>query len=232
MGPGPPQRARCWSYRTPRVQSSNLGAGGPALSSIISLERRFASRYGVPILAAVDAAIFTARYFTDCLACTFCGDQCCTHGVDVDRYHYERIVAHADALERFTGISRDRWFETEVEDDPEVPGGATYRTRVEDGTCVFHNRNGRGCRLQTFCATQGIDHHELKSMVDCLFPLTFADGVLRPADDAADGSLVCLERGPTLYRGQREELRYYFGDALVAALDPLERQRATAGSAR
>jgi hypothetical protein len=28
--------------------------------------------------------------------------------------------------------------------------------------------------------------------------------------------------GPTLYRGIREEVRYYFGDELIAVLDAME----------
>ena len=59
-------------------------------------------------------------------------------------------------------------------------------------------------------------------MVDCLFPLTFSEGLLCPADEVVDRELVCGEQGPTLYRGVREEVRYYFGDDCIAALDALE----------
>jgi hypothetical protein len=76
--------------------------------------------------------------------------------------------------------------------------------------------------LHAFCLERGIDHHELKSLVDGLFPLTYEDDVLCPATEAATGELVCLETGPTLYRGMREELRYYFGDELVTVLDGIE----------
>jgi hypothetical protein len=59
-------------------------------------------------------------------------------------------------------------------------------------------------------------------MVSCLFPLTFGGGVLMVADEVEDGSLVCANMGEPLYRGAREDLRYYFGDELVAELDDLE----------
>ena len=39
---------------------------------------------GGPVLSAVDPRIFTLRYFTHCMACGFCHDACCHHGVDVD----------------------------------------------------------------------------------------------------------------------------------------------------
>jgi hypothetical protein len=191
----------------------------------LALPRAFPSRYGVPVLRAVDPAIFHLRYFTHCLQCGFCNDWCCQFGVDVDRYHVDRILAHADELETYLGIARDRWFTGEVEAEADSPGGETWRTRVEHGACVFLNRHGRGCLLHAFCLERGIDHHELKSLVDGLFPLTFEAGVLAPADEALDHELVCLDTGPTLYRGMRAEIAYYFGSDLVAVLDDLEATR-------
>ena len=126
------------------------------------------------------------------------------------------------ALEAYTGIPRDRWFTGEFEEDPEVPGGSTTRTQTENGACVFLNRAGRGCRLHAFCLERGMDPRELKSMVDFLFPLTFDDGLLHPSTEVDDGSLVCLRTGPTLYRGLRGELEYYFGAGFVTGLDELE----------
>jgi hypothetical protein len=190
----------------------------------LALPHAFPSRYGVPVLHAVAPEIFRRRFFTQCLDCAFCHDWCCQFGVDVDRYHVDRILAHAQALEAFVGVPRDRWFSGAVELESDSPGGETWRTAVIDGACVFLNRHGRGCLLHAFCLEQGIDHHELKSLVDGLFPLTFEAGVLCPADEALTGELVCLDTGPTLYRGMREELRYYFGAALVTALDGLEQR--------
>jgi hypothetical protein len=188
----------------------------------IPLSGPYVSRYGAPTIAAVDPRVFRLRYFTHCLSCTFCGDWCCQEGVDVDQMHYAAIMAHADPLEAYLAIPRERWFTGEVDEDDEVPGGASYRTAVVDGACVFLNRSGRGCRLHAFCLEDGIDYHDLKSMVDCLFPLTFGGHRLSVADEVIDGSLVCLETGPTIYRGLRSELEYYFGDGFVRELDAAE----------
>jgi hypothetical protein len=188
----------------------------------VPLTRCYASRYGVPVIRAVDPRIFRLTYFTHCLACTFCHDQCCEHGVDVDFAHFDAIMVHANALERHTGISRERWFVKTREADEELPGGGSVRTRVRGGRCVFHTKNGRGCRIHAYCLANGIDYHDLKSIVDCLFPITFSEGILCPADEVLDGTLICAETGPTLYRGLRDELEYYFGRAFVAELDALE----------
>jgi hypothetical protein len=77
-----------------------------------------------------------------------------------------------------------------------------------------------------------MDYHELKSLVDCLFPITFADGTLCPADEVTDGTLICADTGPTLYRGLRGELAYYFGEEFVSELDELEHHLRTRESPR
>jgi hypothetical protein len=192
------------------------------MPSVIPLPRPFPSRDGVPVIARVDSRLFTERYFTHCLQCGFCHDWCCGHGVDIELPRAEAILRHAPALEAYTGIPRSRWFEPDVEWDADFPGGGARRTRVEDGRCVFLNRAGRGCLIHAFCVERGMDYHELKSMVDCLFPVTFAGDVLCAADEVTDGELVCMHQGPSLYRGARAELAYYFGDACVAALDAVE----------
>jgi len=191
---------------------------------VVSLPRAFPSRYGVPVLHAVEPVIFRQRFFTRCMECDFCHDWCCQFGVDVDRYHVDRILAHASALEQRIGIPKAEWFTGEIERDPDVPGGETWRTAVRDGACVFLNRSGRGCLLHTFALERGIDHRELKSLVDGLFPLSFDEGALGVALEAETAELVCLNTGPTIYQGMREDLRYYFGDELVEALDRLERE--------
>ena len=193
---------------------------------IVSLPASFPSRYGVPVLSAVDVTIFGRRYFTHCMQCSFCHDSCCQHGVDVDLLHVPALEAHAEELEARVGIPRDQWFTGEYSPDPEMPGGGSLRTRVVDGACIFRDRTGRGCHVHAYALERGIDYHTLKPIIDCLFPLTFSEGVLYPAIEVDDGSLICLDTGPTLYRGVRDELGYYFGEGLLHALDAVEARMA------
>ena len=191
------------------------------------LRRDYICRYGAPVLRAADDAIFGLRYFARCMSCDFCEDACCAHGVDVDEPTVLRILARADALERATGAPRDAWFEPGFASDAEHPGGRYTRTRVRDGRCVFRARGARGCVLHAHALASGVDYHELKPMVSALFPLTFDDGLLHASSEAEDGTLRCGGDGPTLYRGARDELAHYFGDALVRELDALERVSGT-----
>ena len=187
-----------------------------------TLLKSYPSRYGVPVLSSVDTSVFTRRYFTRCMECTFCNDACCQYGVDVDVTNVKRIAAHEDALERFTGIPREKWFSSDYETDPEFPGGSQTRTQTTERGCIFLDEKGRGCLLHKYSLEAGLDYHELKPMVSALFPLTFDQGLLQPSSEVLDRTLVCIDNGPTLYRGVRDELLYYFAADFVAELDALE----------
>lgn len=189
---------------------------------IRALSRSFACRWGVPAVDRVDTAIFVRRYFMQCMQCSYCFDSCCQYGVDVDAPNVERLRARADDLERYTGVPRDRWFSEAWTDDAEFPGGRHTRTRVQDGACVFRSRTARGCMIHSYALEAGLDYHELKPMVSVLFPVTFDGGLLHPSNEIEDRSLQCIDDGPSLYRGVRDEIAWYFGAGLVAELDGLE----------
>lgn len=191
--------------------------------SIAELGREYASIWSRPVIRAVDMRIFTLRYFRQCMACSFCKDQCCDYGVDIDVENAERLAMLGAEFETFVGVPRAEWFAGDPVADGEFPGSAHLRTRVVDGHCVFRAPAGRGCRIHAYCAERGLDYHLYKPLVSTLFPLTFENGVLVPSGEAVDGSLVCGGEGDTLYDGARPELAYYFGAALVEKLDALAR---------
>jgi Fe-S-cluster containining protein len=186
------------------------------------------ARGGAPIVREVDPAIFRQRYYGHCLACTFCHDACCQHGVDVAVVERDRILTYADLLEPIVGVPRARWFEPTVVRDADFPGGAATRTAIVDGGCVFLTRDARGCALHGLALARGEDYHEIKPMVSALFPVTFGGGTLLCSEELLDGSLVCGGEGPTAYEMARAELAYYFGDALVAELDLLAQRTSAA----
>jgi hypothetical protein len=190
--------------------------------SVQPLAREHPSIYQAPVLRTVDTRIFSLRYFTHCMACGFCADQCCSYGVDIDVANAERLLALGDGFESFVGVPQGDWFTDEVVEDAEFPSGRHVRTRARGSHCVFHVANGRGCRIHAWCAEHGLDYHHYKPMVSILFPLTFNFGRLEPSSEVLDGSLVCAGDGPSLYDGGRSELAYYFGAALVAELDALK----------
>ncbi len=176
---------------------------------------------GSDTIRQVDVAIFRLRYFARCMECTFCGDACCNHGVDLDLGERDRILAEAESLKPLVPFPVEQWFEPEEWDDPEFESGRHTRTASIDGACVFKARGGRGCVLHRWALENGRDYHTIKPRFSSLFPVTHDQGVLLPADDVAD-DLICAGKGETLYRAARAELLHYFGPALVESLDALE----------
>jgi hypothetical protein len=189
---------------------------------MLLLSRPYASRDGLPIIRQVDPRIYRQTYFAACLDCTFCHDGCCTHGARVDPVWLKRTAARADDLESFLGIPRAQWFQDWFEPDNDYAGGGFTRTALTQDRCIFLNREGRGCLLHRFALDRGLDPREVKPMVCCLFPVLWENGVLNPALEVLEESLVCLGPGETLYRSARANLAYFFGDDFVAELDTLE----------
>jgi len=190
--------------------------------SVVALRREHASIFKAPILREVDMRIFGLRYFTHCMACTFCNDQCCSYGVDIDFDNAQKLRGLGDGFRNFVGIPEEEWFTGEIVEDAEFPSGRYTRTQTRGSRCVFHKKDGRGCMIHAWCLDNGLDYHLYKPMVSILFPLTFNYGRLEPSSEVLDKSLVCAGDGPTLYDGVREELVYYFGSGLIAELDALK----------
>jgi hypothetical protein len=190
--------------------------------SVVALGREHPSIFQAPIIRSVDARIFSLRYFTHCMACGFCNDQCCSYGVDIDAENAEKLVALGDGFKSFVGVPESEWFTDELVDDAEFPSGRNRRTRTRGDHCVFHKKDGRGCLIHAYCAENNLDYHLYKPMVSILFPLTFNYGVLEPSSEVVDRSLVCAGDGPSLYDGGRSELAYFFGKALIEELDALK----------
>ena len=173
---------------------------------------------GLAALEWVHPRVFTARYFMECMKCTFCDDGCCQYGCDVNVGERDRIMAVKDQLQPYIDVPSERWFTTEEQVDAEYPTGKFVRANQENGKCVFRNPKGRGCGIHQFALDTGRDYHSIKPMVCWLFPVCWDKKVLRPNSDV-DDDLICRGQGMTLYEGAREELRVVFGDVLIDQLD-------------
>jgi Fe-S-cluster containining protein len=199
----------------------------------VALARSYVAPGGGPTVSFVDTRIYTTTYFQPCFDCTFCGDSCCQYGVSIDFANVDRVKAIAAELAPYASGPSNDWFDYDdlVEDEPDYPGHAAIRTRLLDGTCVFRRPDARGCGIHAYALDRGIDYHEHKPLYCCLFPLTVDSGYLMPALEVLEKSLVCVDHGTSVYRGSRDEVRYYFGEQLVAELDAFERQTMTTHAA-
>jgi Fe-S-cluster containining protein len=190
---------------------------------VIKLKNSYPSIHGLPVIHSVDTDIFTTTYFMHCMQCTFCNDQCCSYGADIDMLNVNRILEKADEIEEYIWIKRDKWFYPKKRKwDHEYPGHDYTRTSKRKNACVFLNRKGRGCMLHSFALDKGYDYHDFKPFFCTVFPVTYFEGVLVTPEEIDEKLTACLGKGPTLYQGAREELRYYFGEGLVQELDEIQ----------
>lgn len=193
----------------------------------IKLKKSYSCIHGLPVIHSVDSEIFEYTYFMHCMQCTFCNDQCCSYGADIDMLNVDRIMKNADELETFTGIKRSEWFDDDEKKwDHEYPGHDYTRTSYVEkkDSCVFLKKDSRGCMLHSFALDKGIDYHELKPFFCTLFPVTYFEGTFCIPEEIEEKSLACLGSGPSLYRGARDEIKYYFGEEIITELDAIEDQ--------
>jgi Fe-S-cluster containining protein len=187
-----------------------------------TLSRVYRPVVGVMPVDRIDVRLFTDTFFHACMECTFCHDKCCQYGATVELPMRDALLARAAELEPIIGRPAAEWFADVFREDADYAGGGYVRTRVYDGRCVFLNRKGRGCLLHGHALAQGTSVHATKPLACNLFPIGWGDGALTVPPEIDERELICLGPGMTLYRSARNDVRYYYGDDLVAELDALE----------
>lgn len=165
----------------------------------------------------IDESMFSRCYASDCMG-DGCRDDCCCYGCPADTAEVEAIMAFKPELEERTGILAAQWFKRRQR-NPHYPSGYVRRTRVLDGYCVFHTRNGRGCILHRMALERGIDPHDIKPMVCFIFPLTWDGDLLHVAEFLDE--LPCRQGNCVIHTAQREEIKRYLGKAAAREIEAL-----------
>ncbi len=101
------------------------------------LSREYVCVQGAPLIHSVDTAIFGLRYFTRCMACTFCHDGCCDHGVDIDLANRDRLLALGEDFSSRVAAPKAEWF----------TGGRCRRPGVSLRPLCAHGRAQRKMRV-------------------------------------------------------------------------------------
>src|SRR3569832_424717 len=108
--------------------------------SVVALWREHASIITAPVLREVDTRIFGLRYFTLCMACGFCNDQCCSYGVDIDFDNAQELRGLGEGFRNFVGVPEEDWFTGELVEDVVFLFGCYTRTQTRGSHCVFHKK--------------------------------------------------------------------------------------------
>lgn len=132
-----------------------------------------------------------------------CAGHCCLHGVYTSLPERDRILEYTDLIQRAMDDTQTTdfglWFEDEVHEDDDYPGGLCIGTAVYNDKCAFLNSEGL-CVLQLLESDPELPEGErLKPFYCRLFPLTTWCGRLE-FDDMCDGVRPCCtlaSDGPT-----------------------------------
>jgi len=189
---------------------------------VVNLTRYFVGALGGMVIRRVDSRIFTFKYPSQCLKCSTCNDVCCSYGADIDVENISRLARYQSQLEEYLQIPYTDWFQGPIISDHEYPGGGYRRTNVQDGHCIFRNKNSRGCSIHSFCLQYSIDVHMLKPIISCLFPITWDKQTLLPVTEILDNKLHCQNSGVSLYTGIRTDLLFYYGSEFINVLDEMQ----------
>lgn len=123
-----------------------------------------------------------------------CGGHCCRHGVYASLPARDRILEYADriceVMDATQSTDTSEWFEDEIEEDEDYPGGLCIGTAVYNDKCAFLNAEGL-CVLQLLEPSLDLPEGErLKPLYCRLFPLTTWYKNVE-FDDLCDGVRPC-----------------------------------------
>ena len=172
----------------------------------------------------IDERVLTECYFSRCFECPLCHDDCCSYGCPVTLQEIDRILVFKDELERQTPLPVSEWFIDDVEPRDGYLSDIIKRTRVVNGSCVFHDNEARGCRLHRLALEKGFDPHTIKPLVCFLFPVTWDNTTLYISEFLEE--LPCRHIGTPVLDSQLEELTYYLGEAFIDEVNRLRQDMA------
>lgn len=130
-------------------------------------------------LSKIDPKCFVQKGFDErgCYGCS-CDDSCCKFGADFDKAAFDLVVAHRSVVEPLVGRKVELCFKKQFSGDCEYLGGDAIKSvKGENGFCVFHNKEGKGCILYGLVSAKGLDRRIIPSICR-LFPLSWGGGKL------------------------------------------------------
>ncbi len=147
-----------------------------------------------------------------------CKGHCCCSGVYVGFDDKEKILKHKDIIianmDETQDKNVDNWFENMIYDDEDFYTGKCTATNVQNGGCVFQNKD-KLCGLQVTSVKMGKHKWFLKPFYCILFPLVIVDKSLTFDDyqqNVHDCCTISENFETALFEACEEEVVYLFGE--------------------
>ncbi|MDE3058022.1 MAG: DUF3109 family protein [Bacteroidota bacterium] len=141
----------------------------------------------------IDPVLFEKGFAKECGPFR-CESKCCSVGVYVDLKERGKILSYKETIKRYMDETQtaddSRWFDSEIEDDPDYPSGKAVGTEIFGGKCVFLTKEGR-CSLQIMGIEEGFGEWALKPFYCIAFPITIENGVVTFDDFQQDNTRCC-----------------------------------------
>lgn len=161
---------------------------------------------------------FSDGPFSGCLNCP-CGQDkkggaCCRYGCDVDKEAYDLIFQNRNLIETTIKRKLEDCFGNNWEKGSFL-GGSAVRSlvRKEDGYCIFHKKDARGCWLVDLMIKNGLSRRLIPTICR-LYPLTWTDDGVLDIDDEIEMGCDCIrEENKTkksILETQKEEIEDIF----------------------
>ena len=184
----------------------------------------------------VDPEIFMPRFSPVCSMC-HCNGTCCAEGVLLDLKDKERILAHAELIQRHLEPQQehnfDKWFDNMIETDKDFPSGQCDGISVQANKCVFLDSKGL-CALQKAAMAEGMDKYALKPFYCVAFPLVIDQHVLTIDDPDFTRRPQCCSIIPegslTALDVCREEFEYILGAEGLQEMEELFKEEVSTSS--
>lgn len=127
-----------------------------------------------------------------CYGCK-CDDSCCKYGADFDQEAFDLVIQNRQVLEKYLEKEIKDCFEATFSKDSEYLGGNSIRSiKGDNGFCVFHNKQGKGCLLYQLVQSEEISNKRIIPSICRLFPLSWDKSELKIYDEQ-DNSIIPID---------------------------------------
>jgi len=154
-------------------------------------------------ISKISKKCFLQKGFNEkgCYGCK-CDDACCKYGTDFDQESFNLVIQNKDIIEKLIGKKINDCFRKTFSKDSEYLGNNSIRSvKGENGFCIFHSKQGKGCILYQLVRSGKISNRRIIPSVCRLFPLTWDNGKLQVYDEQ-EGYIIphdcnCIEKENT-----------------------------------
>lgn len=146
-----------------------------------------------------------------------CQGLCCKSGVWLSLDEKKIILENKDIIKKFMDHTQTQdethWFENNIQEDQDFPGGLCDSTTVYNDKCIFLNQENK-CILQIAAIESGFDKFKFKPYFCITYPVVICENVITYDDYLLDVAPCCTAKkndNPNFIEQCRTEFLHILG---------------------